>query len=196
MRTTTLLGLATLVFFTLGCDPKKDPEPEEQDFSCIKLTDELGQSWGIYGCNTSDDWGNIALNADEQAFLNFSDTVSLDGTFASTITECTAYPCPVKISAPLAVHVLRDPPYLPVKIKIAIVDESLNVVVQFALKTQAGNGFQLYMDPAKFESGKYYRMYYRVSATGAPSLIEGRGNFLVCQTYIDGVNTTIEADCL
>jgi len=51
------------------------------------------------------------------------------------------------------------------------------------------------MDPTKFEAGKYYRMYYRVSAKGAPSLFEGYGNFLVCKTEINWVNTTIEPDC-
>ncbi|MBC7778024.1 MAG: hypothetical protein H7246_21510, partial [Phycisphaerae bacterium] len=179
-------------------DPKKDPIiPQEQDFSCIKLFDDLGQGLGLHGsCTTSNDWGKITLSDGEQAFLNFSDTVSLDGTVASTITECSAFPCPVKIEEALAVHILGGPPYLPVKIKIAIVDESLNLVQQIAVKTQTDNGLHLYVDPTKFESGKYYRMYYRVSASGAPSLIEGYGNFLVCKTYIDGVNTTIESDCL
>lgn len=75
-------------------------------------------------------------------------------------------------------------------------DESLKIVWQLALRTEKSGALALYMDPSKFEYGKYYRMYYRVSATGAPSLFEGYGNFLVCKTFIDGVNTTIESDCM
>lgn len=197
MHNKTLLGLATLLLFTLGCDPKKDPEPEEQDFSCIKLSDENGQNLGLHGgCTTSNDWGNIQLNTEEQAFLNFSDTVSLAGTTAVSGADFFVFPCPVKIGAAMSIYTGGDTVGEQVKLKMAIVDESLNIVQQLAIKVQTGNGLQLFVDPTKFESGKYYRMYYRVSATGAASLYEGYGNFLVCQTYIDGVNTTIESDCL
>ncbi|MBP6810586.1 MAG: hypothetical protein KA138_03670 [Saprospiraceae bacterium] len=198
MRTTILLGFAALVLFSLGCDPKKDPAtPQEQDFSCIKLFDDTGQTWGLHGdCSSSNDWGNIALSSTENALLNFSDTVSLNGTVAVAITQFAIAPCPVKIDAALHLYVIGVSPDQDVKLKLAIVDESLNVVQQLAIRINTGGGLALHIDPSKFESGKYYRMYYRVSASGAPSLYEGYGNFLVCSTYIDGVNTTIESDCL
>ncbi|MFN0176240.1 MAG: hypothetical protein ACKVU0_16460 [Saprospiraceae bacterium] len=198
MRTTMLLGFAALLFFNLSCDPKKDPvTPQEQDFSCIKLFDDQGQSLGLHGsCTSSNDWGKITLSGTEQALLDFSDTVSLNGTEVGTITQLAVAPCPVKIDAVLHLYLIGALPDQPVKLKLAIVDESLNVVHQLAIRTNTGGGLALHIDPNKFESGKYYRLYYRISASGASSLYEGYGNFLVCNTYIDGVNTTIEADCL
>ena len=193
MRTSFMLGIAALIFFNLGCDSKDQP-PQMQDFSCIKLFDESGQGLGLHGsCTSSDDWGKITLNASELAFLNFSDTVSLTGTTAGTITHFGIAPSPVRINDALRVFVGISSGS-PLKLKIAIVDESFNVVQQVAAKVL--NGLALQMDPSKYESGKYYRMYYRVSATGAATLYEGYGNFLVCKTFIDGVNTTIESDCM
>ncbi len=198
MRTTMLLAFAALVLFSLGCDPKKDPAtPQEQDFSCIKLFDDTGQTWGLHGdCTSSNDWEKITLSSTEQALLDFSDTVSLNGTVAVAITQFAIAPCPVKIDALFYVYLIGGLQDQSVKLKLAIVDESLNIVQQLAIRTKLNSALALHMDPTKFESGKYYRMYYRVSASGATSLYEGYGNFLVCSTYIDGVNTTIESDCL
>lgn len=197
MHKTLLFSLATLLLCALGCDPKKDNPPQSEDFSCIKIFDENGIGLGLHGdCTTSPDWGNIPLNASQQTYLNFSDTVSLNGTMAVGITQFNVFPCPVTINAAIAILPSGGPPGNPVKLKFAIIDESLNVVQQVAIKVNTGNGLNLHIDPSKFESGKYYRMYYRVSATGAPILWEGYGNFLVCKTHINGVNTTIEADCM
>jgi hypothetical protein len=200
MRSILFFSFTALLLCSFGCDPKKDPAPvpvEEQDFSCIKLFDEQGQTWGIHGsCTSSDDWGKITLSSSEQTFLNFSDTVSYEGTVAASISFLAIAPCPVKIEQAFRIYLVGPTPDQFVKVKIAVVDESLNVVQQLAVKVQTGNGIALYMDPSKFESGKYYRMYYRISSGGVASLYEGYGNFLVCKTYIDGVNTTIESDCL
>jgi hypothetical protein len=202
MRKIVSIGYVTFLFLLLGCDPKKEEPiviepPLEQDFTCIKLFDEVGQDLGIHGsCTTSDDWGKITLKTWEQAFLNFADTVSLTGTVASTISKIGIAPNPVKIDQALRLYVVGTSSNPSYKVKLAIVDESLKVIQQVAVKLQGGNGIAIWMDPAKFESGKYYRLYYKVSANGAPSLFEGYGNFLVCKTYIDGVNTTIESDCL
>jgi hypothetical protein len=196
MHTKIPFLLGALFLFSLGCDPKKDPvPPQDQDFSCIQLFDEVGQTMGIHGsCTSSNDWKNITLSADEQAFLNFSDTISLNGTVSTPVSFIGIAPNPVKIGQALHFYAVTGIPTPHLKVKVAIVDESLNIIQQYAVRYQSG--LALYMDPAKFQSGKYYRMYYRVSATGSASLIEGYGNFLVCQTFIDGVNTTIESDCL
>jgi len=198
MFKTLLLCFAAICFFNLGCDPKKDPvNPQEQDFSCIKIFDVQGTGLGLHGsCTTSNDWGNITLSADEQAFLNFADTVSLFGTDSSEVLGFYAFPCPVTIGQPIQVYTGGGTIGKMFKLKIAIVDESLHVVQQLAVKIQTGAGLQLFIDPAIYESGKYYRMYYRISATAATSLYEGYGNFLVCKTHINGVTTTIEADCM
>ena len=198
MRPIFLCCFAAMLFLHLGCEPKKDPEPpQEQDFSCIQLFDEQGQTWGIHGsCTSSDDWGNIPLTTSEQEFLNFTDTVSLNGTVASPVSQIGIAPNPVKLGGAMFLYVLGISSNPALKLKIAVVDESLKVVQTVAVRFQGNNNLALYIDPTKFVSGKYYRMYYRVSAIGTPSLFEGYGNFLVCKDYIDGINTTIESDCL
>ncbi|MFN0212999.1 MAG: hypothetical protein ACKVT2_01980 [Saprospiraceae bacterium] len=197
VRTIILLCLTTAFFLSPGCDPKKDAmPPQDQDFSCIKIFDSNGLGLGLHGgCTTSNDWGKITLSASEQEFLNFTDTVSLAGTTASNIDYFYVYPCPVTIGHPIS-FVMDGELDHKYKLKFAIVDESLNVVKQLAIKVPHGNSLQLLIDPAQFETGKYYRMYYRISADGAPSLFEGYGNFLVCKTHINGVTTTIESDCM
>ena len=201
MRVFSYTTIALLSIFSFGCDPKKDEPPQDEpqtaDFSCIKLLDEQGQSMGIHGdCTSSEDWGEIALNSREQSYLNFSDTVSLVGTQASDITFFGIAPCPVKIGGAMAVYCSSGGIPQPIKLKIAVVDESLDVVLQLAVRVNTHSGLLWQIDPNKFESGKYYRMYYRISTAATPVLFEGYGNFLVCKTYIDGVNTTIESDCL
>lgn len=191
-----ILYLSILVL-AMGCDTQKDNPPQTEDFSCIKIFDELGLGLGLHGsCTTSPDWGQITLNASEQALLNFADTVSLNGTTATTISQISVFPCPVTLGASQAIHLFGELPNTPVKLKIAIVDESLNVVWQLAVRTATNSGLHLMISNDQFETGKYYRMYYRVSATGAPNLLEGYGNFLVCKTHINGVTTTIESDCM
>lgn len=186
---------ATSLLLLLGCEHKTDTA-EKQDFSCVKIFDEQGLGLGLHGnCTTSNDWGNIALSASEQAFLDFSDTVSLAGTLPTNILYFSAFPCPVVLNGIILVAFSRDNPDYPVKIKLAIVDESLNVIQQNAL-WMSTSSLEIKIDPAKFQAGKYYRMYYRISAEGAPSLFEGYGNFVVCKTHINGVTTTIEADCM
>lgn len=86
-------------------------------------------------------------------------------------------------------------PDTPVKLKIVVIDESYNVVCQYAFRLNTGGGFSIQIDSSRFEIGQYYRMYYQISATGFPSLYEGYGNFLVCKTEIIGTPATIESDC-
>lgn len=198
MRPIFLCCFAAILFLNLGCEPKKEPTPpEDQDFSCIQLFDEQGQTLGIHGsCTSSNDWSNIPLTTSEQAFLNFSDTISLNGTVATAVSQIGIAPNPVKLGGAMFLYVLGISSNPSLKLKIAVVDESLKVVQTVAVRFQGNNNLALFIDPTKFESGKYYRMYYQVSASGTPALFEGFGNFLVCKDYIDGINTTIESDCL
>lgn len=196
-KTTTMriTLFAASFLLLLGCEHKTD-SAEKQDFSCVKIFDDNGLGLGLHGpCTTSNDWGNIALTASEQAFLNFNDTISLAGTLPTTILYFSIFPCPVVLDGAIQIAFARENPDHPVKLKIAIVDESLQLIKQSAVRIEA-SGLALHMDPAKFQAGKYYRMYYRISAEGAPSLFEGYGNFVVCKTHINGVTTTIEADCM
>ena len=196
MRTTTIFCcLLSLALFALRCDPN-DSEPATQDFSCIKIFDANGTGLGLHGgCTSSADWGDIPLNANESGLVDFSDTVGLAGTAAASVAFIAAFPNPVVRGDALYLSVRGDVTGQPVKIELAIADESLSVISQFALRTTVNGSFALQMDTAKFQSGQYYRLYYRVSAEGNASLFEGYGNILVCKTYISGGNT-IEADCM
>jgi len=198
MRPIFLCCFAAMLFLYLGCDPKNDlAAPQEQDFSCIQLFDNQGQTWGIHGsCTSSVDWSNIPLTTSEQEFLNFNDTISLNGTIATPVSQIGIAPNPVKLGGAMFIYVLGISSNPSLKFKIAVVDESLKVVQTVAVRLQGNNNLALFIDPTKFESGKYYRMYYQVNAIGSPSLFEGYGNFLVCKDFIDGINTTIESDCL
>lgn len=194
MRNYFILSLFSLVCF-VSCDPKKDQPPQSEDFSCIKIFDEQGQGLGLHGpCTSSNDWGNIPLSATEKGYLNFSDTVSLTGTAATTVTWFGVAPCPVIIGSGMLVVVGKELNSSPVKLKLAVVDESLNLIQKLAVRLSSNNGIQLYMDPSLYQTGQYYRMYYQISADGAPSIYEGYGNFLVCKGPVQV--GTIESECM
>lgn len=126
--------------------------------------------------------------------MNFSDTVSLTGTAATTVTWFGVAPCPVIIGSAMLVVVGKELNSSPVKLKLAVVDESLNVIQKLAVRLSSNNGIQLYMDPSLYQTGQYYRMYYQISADGAPSIYEGYGNFLVCKGPVQ--YNTIESECM
>lgn len=194
MRTYYTLSLLGLLLFT-ACERKKDQPPQTEDLSCIKLFDEQGQGLGLHGsCTTSNDWGNIPLNATEKEYLNFSDTVSLSGTAPTTITWFGIAPCPVTIGGAMLVYLGKDVNSDPVKLKLVVVDEELNIIQKAAVKLGTPASMALYIDPALYQTGHYYRMYYQVSAQGAASLYEGYGNFLVCKGPIQVGN--IETECM
>ncbi|HAD12007.1 MAG TPA: hypothetical protein DCF33_06160 [Saprospirales bacterium] len=194
MHTYYTFSLLGLLLFT-ACDRKKDQPPQTEDFSCIKLYDEQGQDLGIYGnCSTSKDWTNITLTETEKGYLNFSDTVSLAGTSPTTVNSFGIAPCPVTLGGAMLVHVGKDFNSEPVKLKLAVIDEELNVIQKVAVRIGPGNSIHLFVDPALYQTGQYYRMYYQISAQGAPVLFEGYGNFLVCKGPIQVGN--IETECM
>jgi len=190
-----LLILFCSAICALGCTPKDNKETPK-DFSCIQIFDANGQALGTHGdCPAgSDDWGAFALDAAEQALLLFSDTVGLAGTAASGIKNVFCFPIPVRIGDPLYLTVRSDVSGQPVKVKIAIADESLKAVKQYALRTATNSTFAVQISPDDFQTGQYYRVYYRASAAGNENLFEGHGNFLVCKTFISN-GLTIEMDC-
>lgn len=195
-----VFSLFSLLLFAVACDNKKDNPPTTagpQDFSCIKLFDEVGQALGLHGnCSSSNDWGALSLNGAENALLDFSDTVSLAGTLPTSIPNGSIAPNPVVSNQTLHFYLNGESPTQNIKLKLVVADEMMNVIQQWSLQMNSSGAIALHMDPDKYNSGQYYRLYYRASAQGAPSLLQGYGNFLVCKTYINGVNTTIESDCL
>jgi hypothetical protein len=162
----------------------------------VQLFDANGLPLGYDGCSSSGDWTQLPLNAEEAELLNFSDTVSLAGTAAAGISQLAAFPIPAVRGNPMFFSVRGEIADQPVKIKLAIVDESLNVLVRQALRTAVNGSFAIQWDENLFQNGQYYRIYYRVSTADNAALFEGYGNVLVCKTYIAPGAGAIGSDCL
>lgn len=183
------------VLLLLSCDPKDpNPQPEKLDFSCIQMFDGHGQDMGIYGgCTQSPDWGQITLTSEENAFLDFPDTVGVAGTVAANITEVLIAPNPVIRDGALAFYLRSTGTDQPVKLKVAIIDEDKNVLSRYSLRVNTDQGVYFHLAANVYAPGKYYRLYYRASAQGDASLFEGYGNILICKQQV--VNGNIEGDC-
>lgn len=197
MRTYYLILAAGLILTGLSCDPEPTPpQPTPLDLSCVELYDANGVPFGPINCSVSNHWTNIPLSSSERDLLNFSDTVSLAGTSNANINQLAIYPVPIVRGNVFSGQLLADEPDRTVKIKLTIIDENSEVKLQRAFRTNTSNGFALQVDPAIFQNGQYYRIYYLVSSQSDESLFEGYGNVLVCKTFIEPGVTTIEADCL
>lgn len=189
------LSILLLLGLLLSCNPKDpNPQPKKLDLSCVQLFDENGQDLGLYGgCTSSPDWGQITLTEEENGFLNFSDTVSIAGTVTANITELAIYPNPAIRDGALGFILLSPVPDQLVKLKLAIVDEDKNVLGQYSLRIKTNQAAALQLLATVYPPGKYYRLYYRASASADASLFEGHGNFLICKKQV--INGNIEGDC-
>ncbi len=189
------LPFLTLFLLLASCDPKDpNPQPQKLDLSCIQLFDENGQDLGLYGsCTTSPDWGQIALSSEENAFLNFNDTVSTTGTVAANITEVSLFPNPAIRDGALLFLLRSTVPDQPVKLKLAIVNEDKTVLAKHSLRVKTNQALAFQLLAENYPPGKYYRVYYRVSAQSDASLFEGYGNILICKQQV--LNGDIDGDC-
>lgn len=192
MKNNTLTAIIALGIILAGC--KKTIEtPQKLDFSCIKLSDELGVSLGTHGCANSNDGNHTTLTATEAAYFSGNDTSFLQGTVSVPITEIPQYPNPVMEGADFRL-ILRSPaPGNLIKLQLAIIDESKNTLFQYVGNLESNVSLAIEVPSDKFVKGSYYRVYYRVSALGAPIIFEGYNNFLVCKQIIP---LNIETDCL
>lgn len=188
----SFFGIALLF---MGCDPKSNSQqPQKLDLSCVKLFDESGQSNGTYGgCTQSPDWGAITLTSTERSFLTFADTVSLVGTVSANITEFLIAPNPVIRNGALSFMVRSATTGQPVKLKLAIIDEDLNILGQYSLRVKTNQINAIQINESTYAPGKFYRVYYRASSQGDSNLFEGFGNILVCKQQV--INGDIDGDC-
>ena len=178
-RVLAILAMAISIWACKKNEPK--PLPKE-DFSCVKLVDEVGQDMGIYGCVSSSDWQNSTLSTEESAYFSSIDTsFLLHGTSNVPITGVALYPIPVVQGGVFAFHLLSPSPGNPVKFQMVIIDESKNVLFQTALQIDCNGTIHVQAPATTFDKGAFYRVYYRVSALGAPVLFEGHGNIVVCK---------------
>ena len=180
-----------------SCEDPAPPVVAVEDIKCIQITDDNGQPYGIYGsCDASMQWKNQTLTLEQRALLNYSDTIQLSGSASGTVTALSLYPNPVKTEAALGLSVISDIWGETYKLKTAIVDENHNLVEQRTYLLSQGSALR-FADPALFKPGKYYRMYYRLeSGPQGAAMLEGYGNFLICNDYVPlPGNGNIEGFC-
>lgn len=182
------------ILLSAACNPHEDPKPPvDEDFSCVRLVDDIGQDLGFYGCTTNNDWTYADLTQEESGYFLSNDTVSLTGTAPVQITGVAFFPNPIVVGSYFSFHLLSPASGTQVKLQLAIIDESRNVVVQVTQRIDVNGAIQLAVPTDKFQPGGFYRAYYRVSAQGAPVQFEGHGNFVVCKNY---GTTNIDVDCI
>lgn len=91
------------------------------------------------------------------------------------------------------IQILSPSPGNLIKLQLAIIDESKNILFQYAGNVDSNASLSIAVPTDKFSKGSYYRVYYRVSALGAPIIFEGHSIFLICR-QIGPLN--IDTDCL
>jgi hypothetical protein len=114
----------------------------------------------------------------------------------ATIDLLAIFPNPVVRGGAMQFSLRSATSDLPVKIKLAVVNEDNEVLREYAFRTTTNSTFALMVDESIFSNGEYYRLYYRVSSATNASLFEGYGNFLVCKTFIAPGLNTIDSDCI
>lgn len=141
------------------------------------LRDQYGQPMGSNG-NSDDDWqlrSWSSLSVEEQGFLGFADTISLNNTSVADLGTVVAYPNPVAQVSRMQFWAADS-----VKLKVALVDGGGRVHRAY---TQKFKGYHHVMfdvaDRALFPSGKGLRYYYSFSAAGAPHFKAGYGDIKV-----------------
>lgn len=180
-----------------SCEDPAPPVVPVEDIKCIQLTDENGEPYGNYGsCDASMQWKNQTLTLEQRALLNYSDTIQLDSNAIGAFTALNFSPNPAKTGTALHFTVITDVWGQAYKLKTAIVDENHNLVEQKSYLLPQGSALR-FADPALFNPGKYYRMYYRLeSGPQSAATLEGYGNFLICNDYVPlPDNGNIEGFC-
>ena len=186
---TLICSIATL----LTCKKSPDPTPVKEDFSCVKLYDDNGQDVGFHGCTASDDWTFQTLTTEEAGYFIANDIITLEGTTPVQITGVSLSPIPVVQGSSFFFHLLSPSPGNKVKLQLAIIDEYKNVIANYSQKLDANGSINVMVPAEKYTRGAYYRVYYRVSALGAPVQFEGHGNIVICK---QPGNFNVDTDCI
>ncbi|MDX2134819.1 MAG: hypothetical protein SFV52_08535 [Saprospiraceae bacterium] len=193
-RTSSLLFLL-LALLPIACDNDDDDNQDmPTDYSCIKLADENGQSLGLYGCDASSDWGSVALTPKEKALLDFESINTPPNNVADSVSELVVFPNPVAVNGVLGMSLRGVTSGQNVLLKMVIVNSSGVPLMEGGLAVKTNSAVNQSIPNIVFQTGQYYRIYYRVSTQTQPALLEGYGNFLVCKGPISVGN--IESDCM
>ncbi|MBL7732275.1 MAG: hypothetical protein JNM88_13945 [Chitinophagaceae bacterium] len=172
----SLTAVFFISFFLFAC--KKDSEKDIITIQGFKLTDNLGNQFGVNG-NADDDWklrNWTELSAREQAFLGFADNVTLSNTTTATIGEPVAYPNPCS-SASIVYFNSSDS----VKLKVALVDSRGTVYRTHAMKIKGGQNIAFDVsNRSEIPSGKSLRYYYSFSLASQEHFKAGYGDIKVC----------------
>jgi hypothetical protein len=180
----TILPAVLFSFMILFSTCKEDdPSTTPVKFQGIVFTDEVGNSLGTYGGTDDNDWQHDSTWTEAiWDILNFQDTVDLAGTylhqtyFAPEDIFFSFFPNPV---ATTSSAYIRMPGRL--KVKMAMVDEKMNVVQTYAYQDQDTSWVFLdFSDTAKFIEGEVYRLYYTFSVEGNEHFYKGHGDVLMC----------------
>ncbi len=162
-------------------------------FKGIAVVNTMGEIMGNWGTPDSDWETDVTWTSEEAALLNFPDTVSLAGTYIRDTTgwntgtgiheqpenAILVFPNPVAGYATLYFKGLGM-----VKFKATIVDKYFNRLMTFAAKSGMGEINLNLSDPAKFQNGVIYRLYYTLSATDSLNFYKGHGDILICREAV------------
>jgi hypothetical protein len=194
-----LAATALAVILLLPSCLRKEQDQQDPDigsFRCIALTDLNGAPYGLLGdaCADGPGWGRATLNSTERGFLTFPDTVSLVGTQATPISDVALWPNPGAVGASWQLLLLGVDPGRLVRLSVALVNESLQVLLRRQWEGPADLPLALQIPP-DMAPGTHYRLYYRVEYQGMSAPFEGYGNVLVCRPDFSPGLTPLPEGC-
>ncbi len=176
-----LLLLFVVPFLITGCN-KDNNKNEKIIIEGFVLTDNLGNQMGLIGSAGNDwkiiDWSQLSLK--EQSFLNFSDNIDLNNTSVSSLNDPVAYPNPVSSISLINFHSTDS-----VKVKIAVVNTSGQVVKTYAIKIKDNKSIAFDLsDNNLFPGGMSLRYYYSYSAASQQNFKAGYGDVKICKPLV------------
>jgi hypothetical protein len=123
------------------------------------------------------------LSSKEQSFLNFSDNVDLNNTTVSSLNDPIAYPNPFSSYSGINFHSTDS-----VKVKLAVVNSSGQVLRTFAIKIKGNRSIALdFSDNNLYPGGMSLRYYYSYSAASQQNFKAGYGDVKICKPLVSPV---------
>lgn len=184
---TCLIFLIGLTFFSCEDAQVDDPMPMEEEnefiFENVKLRDQNGEPIGCY-IDCDDDFTNFALTEDELAFLDFDDTISINGNSGNSgnsgiIEGIFTYPNPISNSGDVSIIVITTSA---AKIKFAIVNQMKEVLFEHSFSTETSREIRLSADIfADFPRKELHRLYYAAYNAANEIIFSGYGDIAVCE---------------
>jgi len=174
-----------LFFFAQGSCHKNNSSKEAIQIEGFVLTDNLGNQMGIIGSAGNDwkiqDWSQFSSL--EKSFFNFPDNVDLSNTTVSVLNDPVAYPNPFSSSSAINFHSTDS-----VKVKLAVVNSSGQVLKTFAIKIKGNKSIALdFSDNNLYPGGMSLRYYYSYSAASQQNFKAGYGDVKICKPLVSPV---------